>query len=575
MASATATYEPAAYPHRWLPGDAKFTTWDEIEPWYRSLLDRPIASTADLEGWLADLGELNGAVSQEGVKRYVAMTCQTDDPEREAAHLAFVRDIEPKLKPIQDRVRAKYLDSPHRAGLLKERYGVFDRAQANRRELYREANIARETELAELDQQYQKIIGAMTVHFQGVERTPAQMAPFLEETDRALRRSAWEPVAARRLVDRDALDDLFDRMIALRQEIAREAGFPSFTEYAYRTRERFDYGVAEATAFQDAIAKVVVPLARKIQDGRRAALGVEALRPWDLSVDPLGRAPLRPFAEVDKLAAGSEAIFRDVDPELGAQFAFMRKNGLLDLANRKGKAPGGYQTTLDDDRLPFIFMNAVGVDGDVRTMLHEGGHAFHALASRGEPLAAYRESPIEFCEVASMSMELLGARNLGLFYAEPDADRSYRQLLEGIVTILPWIATVDAFQHWIYAHPAHSRQERRDAWVALLDRFGGDVDWSGYEDARASGWHRQLHIFLYPFYYIEYGIAQLGALQVWLNSLADKPAAVRRYRDALALGGARPLPELFEAAGARFAFDEASLTPLMDAIGRELAQLPL
>ena len=573
--AASVAYEPAAFPNHWLPNEATFQTWDEIEPWYRSLVERGIDSPEALEKWLGDLGELNSAVSQEGVERYVAMTCQTDDAEREAAHLAFVRDIEPKLKPIQDQLRGKYLDSPHRAGLDAERYQVFDRAQENRRALYRESNIPRETELAELDQQYQKIVGAMTVHFQGQERTPSQMAPFLEETDRALRQTAWEAVAARRLVDRDALDDLFDRMIALRQEIAHEAGFPSFTEYAYRTRERFDYGVAEATAFQDAIARVVVPLARQIQDDRKRALGVDALRPWDLAVDPLGRPPLRPFAEVEKLAEGSEAIFRDVDPDLGAQFAYMRAHNLLDLANRKGKAPGGYQTTLEADRLPFIFMNAVGVDGDVRTMLHEGGHAFHALASRGEPLAAYRESPIEFCEVASMAMELLGARNLSLFYADADADRSYRQLLEGIVTILPWIATVDAFQHWIYAHPAHSRAERRDAWVALLDRFGGNVDWSGFEDARASGWHRQLHIFLYPFYYIEYGIAQLGALQVWLNSLTDKPAAVARYRAALALGGARPLPELFEAAGARFAFDEASLQPLMTAIGRELEKLPL
>ena len=579
MASASAStslaYEPESFPNRWLPNEATFKTWDEIEPWYRSLVERELESPEALEKWLSDLGELNGSVSQEGVERYVAMTCQTDDADREAAHLAFVRDIEPKLKPIQDQIRGKYLDSPHRTGLLAERYQVFDRAQENRRALYREANISRETVLAELDQQYQKIIGAMTVHFQGEERTPSQMAPFLEEPDRDLRLDAWQALAARRLVDRDAIDDLFDRMITLRQAIAHEAGFPSFTEYAYRTRERFDYGVAEATAFQDAIAKVVVPLARRLQDERKKALGVDALRPWDLAVDPLGRPPLRPFAEVDKLAEGSEAIFRDVDPDLGAQFAYMRKHKLLDLANRKGKAPGGYQTTLEADRLPFIFMNAVGVDGDVRTMLHEGGHAFHALASRGEPLAAYRESPIEFCEVASMAMELLGARNLTLFYTEADADRSYRQLLEGIVTILPWIATVDAFQHWVYKNPGHSRAERRDAWVALLDRFGGNVDWTGHEDIRANGWHRQLHIFLYPFYYIEYGIAQLGALQVWLNSLTDKPAAVARYRAALSLGGARPLPELFEAAGAKFAFDEASLQPLMTAIGRELEKLPL
>ncbi len=567
---AATAYVPEVFPHRWLPDGAEFKTWDAIEPWYRKLLDRPIGSPADLEGWLADLGELNGAVSQEGVRRYVAMTCQTDDPRREADHLAFVRDIEPKLKPIQNDLRARYLDSPHRKGLPADRYRVFDRAQENRRALYREANIPRETELAELDQQYQKIIGAMAVTFQGQERTPAQMAPFLEETDRSVRRSAWELVAARRLADRDAIDDLFDRMVALRGAIAGEAGFASFTDYAYRVRERFDYGVAEASAFQDAIARVVVPLARRLQEERRAALGVEALRPWDLAVDPLGRPPLRPFAEVEELAEGAEAIFSDVDPELGAQFAYLRAGGLLDLANRKGKAPGGYQTTLEDDRLPFIFMNAVGLDGDVRTLLHEGGHAFHALASRGEPLAAYRESPIEFCEVASMSMELLGARELALFYGKDDADRSYRQLLEGIVTILPWIATVDAFQHWIYAHPGHTRDDRRAAWVALLDRFGGIVDWSGFEDARANGWHRQLHIFLYPFYYIEYGIAQLGALQIWRRSLVDRDGAVADYRRALAIGGARPLPELFRAAGAEFAFTEASLGPLMEAIGKEL-----
>ena len=570
---AQTVYVPETYPHRWLPNEAEFKTWEQIEPWYGQLLDRPIGSAAELEAWLFDLGELNGAVSQEGVRRYVAMTCQTDDPQCEAAHLAFVRDIEPKLKPVQNDLRNRYLDSPHRSGLDPARYHVFDRAQENRRALYREANIARETELAELDQQYQKVIGAMTVTFRGLERTPSQMAPFLEEPDRATRQEAWELVAARRLADRDAIDDLFDRMVALRQEVAREAGFAIFTDYAYRLRERFDYGVTEATAFQDAIAKVVVPLARRLQDERREALGVPALRAWDTAVDPLGRPPLRPFADVEKLAEGTEAIFVEVDPELAAQFAYLRQHGLLDLANRKGKAPGGYQTTLEDDRLPFIFMNAVGVDGDVRTLLHEGGHAFHALASRGEPLASYRESPIEFCEVASMAMELLGARNLAQFYSEADADRSYRQLLEGIVTILPWIATVDAFQHWVYAHPGHSRIERRGAWVALLDRFGGSIDWTGYEDARSNGWHRQLHIFLYPFYYIEYGIAQLGALQVWMRSLVDRAGAVAAYRKALAIGGARPLPELFAAAGAKFEFSEASLGPLMDAIGRELDQL--
>ncbi|SIO67646.1 oligoendopeptidase F [Singulisphaera sp. GP187] len=566
-------YVPQSFPRRWLPADAELTTWEQIEPWYRRLLDQPIESSAELEQWLFAVGELNAAVGQVGTKRYVAMTCQTDDPEREAAYLEFVRDIEPRLKPVHNEIRTKYLDSPHRSSLSIERYHVFDRAQENRRALYREANIPRETELSELDQQYQKIVGAMTVNFQGEERTPSQMAPFLEENDRSIRQTAWELVANRRLADKETLDALFDQMVKVRVEVAREAGFPNYVEYAYRLRERFDYGINEAVAFQSAIERVVVPLARRIQEERKQSLGIETLRPWDVAVDPLGRAPLRPFSEIDRLAEGSEAIFSGVDPELGSQFAFLRSNGLLDLANRKGKAPGGYQTTLEDDRLPFIFMNAVGLDGDVRTLLHEGGHAFHALASRGEPLSAYRESPIEFCEVASMSMELLGARNLEWFYSNDDANRSYRQLLEGIVLILPWIATVDAFQHWVYNHPNHTREQRSEAWSALIDRFGGIVDWSGLEEAKAHSWHRQLHIFLYPFYYIEYGIAQLGALQIWQRSLADRPEAVAAYRRALALGGARPLPELFAAAGIRFDFSEPALRPLMDAIGKELDQL--
>jgi oligoendopeptidase F len=566
-------YTPVTYPHRWLPEQLELKSWEQIEPWYEKLMAQPVGTAKELEEWVIASGELNAAVGEEGVKRYIAMTCQTDDPEREAAYLAFVREIEPKLKPIQHAIRSRYLDAPSRKGLLHDRYTVFDRSLENRRALFREANIPRETELAELEQQYQKIMGAMTVPFRGQERTLAQMAPFLEETERSVRQEAWELAANRRLEDRETLDDLFDRMKKLRIQIAREAGFDNFVEYAFRHRERFDYGIADTVRFQEAVERVIVPLAKELQEQHRRALAVPTLRPWDLAVDPLGRPPLRPFEEVERLAAGTESIFRDVDAELGEQFAFLRSRDLLDLANRKGKAPGGYQTTLEDARLPFIFMNAVGLDSDVRTLLHEGGHAFHTLACRGEPLAAYRESPLEFCEVASMTMELLGAHRLDPFYPADQADRSNRKLLEGIVLILPWIATVDAFQHWIYTHPDHGRQEREAAWSGLLARFGGIVDWSGYDLARDHSWHRQLHIFLYPFYYIEYGIAQLGALQIWQRSLSDRAGAVALYKKALALGGSRPLPELFAAAGIRFDFSDHLIGSLMGTIRGELDKL--
>ena len=306
---------------------------------------------------------------------------------------------------------------------------------------------------------------------------------------------------------------------------------------------------------------------------RREQLKLPALRPWDLGVDPLNRPPLRPFEQVDKMVSGSQKIFNQLDKSLGGGFQQMQDLRLLDLANRKGKAPGGYQSTLSESRLPFIFMNAVGVQRDVETMLHEAGHAFHALATRGEDLYAYRDAPIEFCEVASMSMELLGNEYIEEFYAAPEAKRARHDHLENIVKIFPWIATVDAFQHWIYSHPDHTRAERRAAWEKLMDRFGGDVAWSGHEDARGYMWHRQLHIFIHAFYYIEYGIAQLGALQVWANSKRGKAKALADYKAGLALGGSRPLPELFSTAGCRFEFNQATMKPLVKLVRAELDKL--
>jgi oligoendopeptidase F len=310
-----------------------------------------------------------------------------------------------------------------------------------------------------------------------------------------------------------------------------------------------------------------------LQATRRSQLKLDKLRPWDLSVDPLNRPPLKPFEKAEQMVSTTQQIFEKLDPTLAGGFQTMQDRRLLDLENRKGKAPGGYQSTLAETRLPFIFMNAVGMQRDVETMLHEAGHAFHALAVRDEPLYAYRGAPIEFCEVASMSMELLGNEFLEEFYSTTDANRARRTHLEGIIGIFPWIATVDAFQHWIYTHPNHSREERSAAWLKLMDRFGGDVDWTGLEDARANMWHRQLHIFLHPFYYIEYGIAQLGALQVWMKSKQNKAGALKAYQDALALGGSKTLPELFSAAGCRFAFDQQTVKPLAQLLTSELAAL--
>lgn len=552
------------FPRRFVPADADPGAWDQMEPLFQRLLAAEPGSPADLERWLEDASELLSVIDEERARRYVAMTCQTDDPAREQAFLFFIEQIVPKVKPLAHALDEACLRSPHRAQ-LPPRYRLLDRIIENRVSLFRPENVPLETDEARLKQQYQKITGAMTVVFRRQEHTLQQMARYLEETDRSLREEAWRLVAERRLVDRGALDELFDRMLALREQIARQAGCADYREYAFRQRERFDYTPEDCLRFHDAVERQVMPLARRLVEDRRQALGLDVVRPWDMHVDPQGRPPLRPFETATQLASGVEEIFSRVDPALGRQFRFLRDRELLDLESRKGKAPGGYQSTLNERRVPFIFMNAVGRDDDLRILLHEGGHAFHMLAARRDPIAEYRDAPLEFCEVASMGMELLASDHIGVFYpSNEDARRSHREMLERSIALFPWVATIDAFQHWLYTHPGHSHAERRHAWTQTFRRFNPGVDHSGLEEIEASLWHRQLHLFLAPFYYIEYAIAQIGALQVWRRARQDRAEAVRRYLGALALGGTAPLPALFAAAGAEFDFSAGTLGPLMD-----------
>ncbi len=594
---------PAHKARTFVPQKIDFGDWPQIAPLFDQLETRAAQckSASDLERWLLDWSELTAALDEESSRRYIAMTCHTDNAEAEKAYLHFVENVEPQLKPRQFALEKIYVVHPQRAELLAigasasstaratdnepgrrpafRRYEVFDRDVKNHVELFRPENVALETGDAKLCQQYQKLTGSLTVNFRGDEKTFVQMGRYLEEPDRALRQEAWELVARRRLQEVDNFDEIFDRLIELRQQTARNAGFKNYRDYAFRRLGRFDYTPQDCTRFHDAVAREVMPAVRELHAARRHQLGLDKLhpghlRPWDLAVDPQNRPPLKPFGPVDEMVSRTQKIFDRLDGELAGGFRQMQDLRLLDLDNRKGKAPGGYQQTLAEARVPFIFMNAIGQQRDVETILHEAGHAFHALAARNEDLHAYRNSPpIEFCEVASMSMELLGNEFIEEFYSATDANRARRVHLEGVIGVFPWIATVDEFQHWIYTHPGHSRAERAAAWLELMDRFGGDVDWSGYETARANLWHRQLHIFTHPFYYIEYGIAQLGALQVWANSKRDKAKTLNDYKKSLALGGSRPLPELFSAAGCRFQFDAATIKPLIELAQEELKKL--
>ncbi len=571
LATATNTVPPELNP----------SDWSQLEPLYRALLERSIDSTDALERWLADWSELDAVVDEHGSRLYIDRACHTDDEEKERAFLHFVEHVDPKLKPLHIQLKRKLLDSPHRKGLTGSRFKVLERSWRADLDLFRDQNIPLQTELTKLNADYDKIIGAMTVEFRGKTHTLQRMARYLQETDRPTREEAWRLVADRRLQGRQRVDEIFDRMIALRHEMSRNADLPDHRAYAWLARKRFDYTPADCEAFHDAIERTVVPLCRKLHEQRRAALGLPRLRPWDLAVDVKGRAPLDPFDadEPQALVDGCRTVLERLSPRLAQDYATLRMGRHLDLESRPGKQAGGFQCSLTASGEPFIFMNAAGVHRDVTTMLHEAGHAFHFVwAYRREPRLHFRGSgPMEFNEVASMSLELLTADHLDVFYPDrADADRARREHLEQVITLLPWIATIDAFQHWLYTHPQHGRDERTEAWLATLGRFeSGAVDWSDLDEPRAAMWQRQGHLFHASFYYIEYGIAQLGALQLWQRFRQDPDAALAGYRAALELGGTRPLPELFRAAGLRFDFSAATLEPLMRTVEHELSQLPV
>jgi oligoendopeptidase F len=548
---------PREYPRRFLPREVNFDDWSQVERIFAEFQNRSIRSVQELESWLENESEFYSAFYEVYALRYARMTCQTDDPEREKSYLHFVEEIEPKAKPLIFSLDKKFLETPARQR-LPDRYFVLNRRRENNVTLFRPANVELEKEEAKLSQKYEKIAGARTVFYDGRERTLQQMAQYLEDVSRDVRKETWSLAEGRRIKDRETLDQLYSELVALRQKIAKNAGFDNYMEYAFRRRERFDYTPEDCVRFQTAVEQHIVPLVRLLDQERSKTLQVERLRPWDLDVDPTGKPPLKPFNGAVELMEKCGRIHEQLNQDFAANFRRMVDLALIDSESRRGKAPGGYCLELPEVRLSFIFLNLVGRDNDVRTILHESGHAFHNFATRNiAPHFQYRgeSAPTEFAEVASMSMELLGGEHLeGTFYDHNDAARSKHDHLESIVKILPWIATIDAFQHWIYTNPDHTAKEREEFWLRLRSRFLGDESWEDYEEIQRSYWQRQGHLFTSPFYYIEYGIAQLGALGIWVQYRKDPEASVAAYKRALALGGSKTLPELFKAAGLPFDF---------------------
>jgi len=556
------------------PDAFKDASWREVLPYYEELASRPL-DTSNVEAWLADWSRFESLLSEAAALANFAYTCDTSDPDREAAQLRFGTQISPRAQEQRVRLQKRLVELDY------VRPGIETMLQRfrNQMELFDEANVPLFAELSELGTQWNKINGAMTVQWDSDEKTPAQLLPFLHSLDREERERAFMLRAQPYIQQHDVLAGIFDRMYDLRQKVAKNSGFANYRDFAHREKNRFDYTPEDCMRFHVAVEEAVLPAIERINDRRRRRMGLDALRPWDMTADPLGRPPLKPFDDIRGFIERGGPVFAHVDPDFRGYYQAMDDNDLLDLDNRKGKAPGGYCQTLAFRKLPLIFMNAVGVDGDLRTLLHESGHAFHAIEASRLPLLFQRHPGSEMAEVASMSMELLASPYIGTesggYYSDDDARRSRADLLEGIILFFPHCASVDAFQHWIYLDEAGRDVDARDRkWLDLRRRFEGkSVDWTGLDSERIARWYQQPHFFASPFYYIEYGIAQLGALQVWRNSLRDPQAAISQYRQALALGATRPLPELFKAAGARLIFDSEGMGELVTLVEEELQKL--
>lgn len=541
-------------------------TWNGIEPHYTALESSALTARS-VDEWLTRWSRLSEHVSEMRERLYVATTVNTADKQAEARYNAYLDQIQPAAEAADQKLKERLLASK----LEPKGFAIPLRNMRTQAEIFRAENLPLQVEEDKLANEYDKVVGAQTVHWEGQDITLSRLRPVYQETDRGRRERAWRLAMDRWLADRAAIGDLWSRFLGLRRKMAANAGFgDDYRAYRWQSMLRFDYTPADCRSFHDAIEQAVVPAAQRAYERRRRRMGLDTLRPWDLDVDPLGRAPLRPYTTIDELQAKSSAIFHKVDPLLGAHFDTMRSEGLLDLENRTNKAPGGYCDDFLAVRRPFIFMNAVGMHEDVQTMLHEGGHAFHVFETVRLPYVQQLQTPMEFCEVASMGMELLASPYLsakhGGFYSDQDAARAVAEHLESSLLFWPYMAVVDAFQHWVYENAdAASEPALCDAaWARQWQRFMGGVDWSGLETEMITGWQRKLHIHQVPFYYVEYGLAQLGAVQVWRNAIKDQTGAVAAYRTSLALGGTVPLPQLFAAAGARFAFDAATLKSGVD-----------
>lgn len=558
-----------------VPKEFKVTTWSKLQPYYKELLKRTIGSRQELEQWIKDKSELDAVVSEAFSWRYINITIDSTDDRAEALYQYAVQELAPKITAFENELNEKLVHCPFAAELQGGQYYIHLRNIRNAVHLFQKDNIPLATEIQLKSKEYVKIFSEMTIGVDGKQMTLQKASSLLEEPSRAYREGVYHKIHARLLEETESLDKLFDTLKDMRHKMAVNSGFENFRDFKFKALGRFDYEVKDCEDFHHSIQTEIVPLVDEFNRFRKTALGVDKLRPWDLFVDHTGDQPLRPFESIDELVGKSVDCLYRLHPEFGHTLEIMNEMGHLDLDSRQGKRPGGYNMPLHLTGIPFIFMNATTSLSDMRTLMHEAGHAVHSRLSNHYKLKTAKRVPSEVAELAAMSMELLTMEHWDTFFENPETLRRAKiNQLEYVLKVLPWIATIDKFQHWLYTHPGHSPEERQQAWMSIMKAFNSPtIDHSGLEHYLAHLWHKQLHIFEVPFYYIEYGMAQLGAIAIWKRYREDPEHAVADYLKALKLGYTRNVREIYRAAGIEFNFSQSYVSELGAFVKEELRAL--
>ena len=559
---------------KFVPEDLVINSWNKIKSLFDNLVNREISSSLELEQLMLDQSELSAVLEEDMAWRYIKMNIDTTDKELGEQFSFWIKEISPNTAPYSHKLNLKLVNSPYLKDLDQEKYRIYLRSVKKQIEIFREDNIPLFTTMEEKQQEYGAISAKMSIEVDGEKMTMQKAALLLKSTDRAKREAIYNKISSRRLQDEKVLDDLFDELISLRQQIAKNAGFDNYRDYMFAAMGRFDYTPKDCFNFHDAIAKEIVPIINSFEQKRKNKLGNESYKPWDTAVDVDGLPPLKPFDGGTELTDLSIECFNRLRPYFGECLSTMKAMKHLDLESKNGKAPGGFMYPLYEIGVPFIYMNAVGSQRDIVTMVHEGGHAVHSFLSRGLSLTEFKSTPSEVAELASMAMELLSMDHWDVFYDDAaDLKRAKLEQLEKALETLPWVASIDKFQHWIYTNK-HTAQQRKEKWLEISAELGNQIiDWEGNENVHANLWQKQLHLYEVPFYYIEYGMAQLGAIAMWRSYKQLGELGLDNYMNALKLGYTKTIGEIYETAGIKFDFSASYVKELADFIKDELKKL--